>query len=422
MKSVKILQINNVYPVKSTGRITESIHRALLEQGEDSYVLYGRGRQTGDINVRKVCSEWYAKFNVIEAAVSGTPYGGCFLSTKKVIRRIRKIDPDVVHLQCINEHFVNIYRLIEWLRDHRIPTVLTLHAEFMYTANCGHAFECGQWKTGCEHCPRAKEVNRSLFFDRTHESFQKMSRAFDGFDDSLRIVSVSPWLSERAQESPILKDKRHSVILNGLNSEIFHYQPDLRSRSYEYFGGQKILLHVTALFRNRENDPKGGEYIIQLAERLQSRNVRILVAGKHEITDKKLPENLVLLGEIADQRKLAEYYGIADLTVITSRRETYSMVCAESLCCGTPVAGFRAGAPEMISIPEYSEFVEFGDVEALQRCVEEWLLKADKLDKKQISETAVSKYDSRIMVEEYKAIYNELINSCSPERKEQHRR
>ena len=38
------------------------------------------------------------------------------------------------------------------------------------------------------------------------------------------------------------------------------------------------------------------------------------------------------------------------------------MVTAESLCCGTPVVGFKAGAPEQIAIKEFSEFVEYGDL------------------------------------------------------------
>ena len=54
---------------------------------------------------------------------------------------------------------------------------------------------------------------------------------------------------------------------------------------------------------------------------------------------------------------------MANLTILTSQFETFSMVCAESLCSGTPVVGFKAGAPEQISIQQYSEFVEYGKID-----------------------------------------------------------
>lgn len=414
---MKILQINNVYPDKSTGKITSDIHHVLLQMGDESYVLYGRGASVKEKNVMKVCSELYAKYNVVCAAVSGIPYGGCYLSTYKIIRLIKRIKPDVVHLQCINEHFVNIYRLIQWLKQHQIPTVITLHAEFMYTANCGHAYECEKWKTGCGHCSRFREADRSLFWDRTHRSFLLMKRSFKNFDQFLRIVSVSPWLQERAVLSPVFAGKKHSVILNGVNTDIFHF-----SGNCEKEKSRKIVLHVTALFRDEEDDPKGGGYILKLAERMKEENVLFLIAGKSELTSNMaLSQNVVLLGNVRDQNQLAAYYNKADLTVIASRRETYSMVCAESLCCGTPVVGFKAGAPETISIPDYSEFVEYGDLDSLQKCIEKWLNYKGVSNKQKISQQAIEKYNRVRMVERYKEIYNELLSERTNHRQQKER-
>ena len=49
-----------------------------------------------------------------------------------------------------------------------------------------------------------------------------MKRAFDGFDDGLIVTSVSPWLMERAKQSLILQGKKHCVVYNGLNTDVFH--------------------------------------------------------------------------------------------------------------------------------------------------------------------------------------------------------
>ena len=106
-------------------------------------------------------------------------YGGCFASTRKLISIIKREKPDVVHVHCVNGHVVNIYNIITYLKKSKIKTVLTLHAEFMHTANCGHAYECEKWKTGCGNCPRNKSVTSSWVFDNTHKSWLKMKKASD---------------------------------------------------------------------------------------------------------------------------------------------------------------------------------------------------------------------------------------------------
>ena len=164
---------------------------------------------------------------------------------------------------------------------------------------------------------------------------------------------------------------------------------------------------MTACFSNDPDNIKGGYYIIELAKQLMEKeNIIIVVAGSHENVD-NLPPNIQLMGKISDQQKLARLYSLADLTVITSKRETFSMIVAESLCCGTPVVGFCAGAPEQIAISEYSCFVEFGDVDNLAKSVKNML---DNVYNKQIvSQNAIEKYSKNRMFEDYMEIYEDLL-------------
>ncbi len=405
---MRVLQVNNVYGVGSTGKLTQILHMAMLEDGMNSSVLYGRGPDAHEKGVIRICSNLYGKVNSLISRFTGIPYGGCWSSTKKIIRIIQEEQPDVVHLQCINGNFVNIYRLISWLKERKIPTVLTLHAEFMYTANCSHAFDCELWKTGCGRCPRRYKATKSLFFDRTHRSFLKMADAFCGFDTTLKIVSVSPWLMKRAKSAPILSKKDHRTIMNGIDTEVFHPRDTIRLSQKHNTSHKKVIFHATAMFRDMEGDPKGGQYILQLAQRMRQDPVLFVVAGKYMVHG-AVPDNVVLLGEIRNQELLAQYYSLADLTVLTSKRETYSMVCAESLCCGTPVAGFQAGAPEEIALPQYSCFVSNGDLDALENAVRGML--ASSYKRLQIAETARETYAKEKMVRQYEALYREVI--CS---------
>ena len=406
---MKVLQINCVFQNGSTGKIVCDIHNGLHKYNIDSYVLYGRGtRFDKDKHVQKVCSETYSKLNNVMSRCTGIMYGGCYFSTKKMITKIREIDPDIVHLHCINGYFVNIYKLLGWLAQNRIKTVITQHAEFFYTGGCGYAFECNKWKSsqGCTECPRWKTETRSIFKDNTHLMWERMKEAFEKFDDNnLMIVSVSPWLDIRTAQSAILGNKQHTVVLNGINTKNVFRRCDSRElRKKLAPKGEKIILHVTPNFVTTPEHNKGGYFVLELAKKMQNSSVKFVVVGNAEKIE--APDNIVFIGKVDDQHKLAEYYSTADITLLTSKRETYSMVCAESLSCGTPVVGFKAGAPEKIALSEYSTFVEYGDLDKLQKAVEKNLKNGKD---NEIEMIARKYYDRRHMVDAYVNIYQSLI-------------
>ena len=404
---MKLLQINCVYKKGSTGKLVYEIHRAMLNDGYDSVVCYGRGEKTKDEKVLKSSGELYAKLNNLRSRFTGVMHGGCLFSTAALINIIKKQKPDIVHLHCINGFFVNIYKLLEFLKNSGIKTVLTLHAEFMYTASCGYSLECEKWKTGCGKCPQLKSEIRSFLLDNTALSWRKMKKAFEGFEN-LTVVSVSPWLKERAEISPILKGKNHKIVLNGVDTSVFALYNKAEIKKKLGFENKKIIFHATAFFSASKEHLKGGYYVVSMAKRFlkEDSDVVFLVAGRCEKI-KEAPKNVIFLGNILDQERLAEYYSAADLTLLTSKKETFSMVVAESLCCGTPVVGFEAGAPEKITIKNHSSFVLHGDEEKLYEEIKKWLNK-ENVDKKAISDEAKAKYSKENMVKEYQKIYDEF--------------
>ena len=402
---MKVLQVNVVYRKGSTGKITADIHEELLRQGVESVVCYGRGTTIDEPHVYKTCGELESKAYHALTCVTGVMYGGLSAATKRLTNIIGKEQPDIVHLQCINGYFVNLYKLITWLKERRIKTVLTLHAEFMYTANCGIALDCNRWLTGCGSCPRLREEIGSLFRDGTADSWQRMKRAFDGFEKDCIVTSVSPWLMERAKQSPILEKLRHAVVLNGVNPKIFHPYDTSELRKQYGMANENVVFHATPYFSADPDHFKGGIHVLRMAERMK--DVNFFVAGSHD-TNIRVPENVVLLGCVTDQKLLAQHYSMADVTLLTSKKETFSMIVAESLCCGTPIVGFRAGGPEAITLPEYSAFVEQGDLDALERAAQGYL--AERKDDAVIAGAAREAYSAEVMCQRYMEVYRELLD------------
>ncbi len=407
---MKVLQINCVYNVGSTGKIMYDIHTELQKKNIESVICYGRGDNTTDKNVYKTCGEFYSNVNHFFANLTGIMYGGCLLSTSKLISVIKKEKPDIVHLHCINGYFVNIYRLVSWLKKSGIKTVLTNHAEFMFTGGCGHALDCEQWRNGCKEakCPQYNNEMGSWLFDRSATMWKRMYDAFRGFDkDKLTVVSVSPWLMNRAKSSDIFKNYYNTYVLNGLDTTAFHIKP---KQDFEQIPkNKKIIFHVTPHFDNNSNNLKGGYYFIELARRFENNpNLHFVVAGTHEKLE-DLPENLTLLGRIEGKDNLADLYSSAEVTVITSKRETFSMVTAESLCCGTPVVGFCAGGPESIALPEFCRFSEYGNIDMLEENLLS-MLDCKQNEQEKISQLAKEKYDSSVMSKNYIKVYRGTLN------------
>ena len=399
---MKVIQINNFYNEGSTGKIVYDIKSELDKRHIDNIVCYGRGKDNNDSGVIRLGSNFYSKICKLFSCINGLMYGGCYYSTYKLFKLIQSEKPDIVHLHCINGNFVNIYKLITFLKNKGIDTIITLHAEFLYTANCGYALDCDKWKNGCGSCPRLKKETQSFFFDRTHDSWIKLLNAYKGFDDSLYLVSVSPWLYSRAEESILLSNYNHRVILNGINTNVFRYKNHILKSKYNIPQDKKMVLHVTASFSRAI---KGGKYVIEMAKRIPEVVFVIVGNDNHNM---EFPPNVIDIGVVFDQDKLSEFYSMADVLLVTSERETFCMPVAESLSCGTPVVGFQAGAPEEIALKEYSEFVRYGQINELEKALREWLNKIS--DKEIISQIAQNKYSKERMSLEYITLYEEIYN------------
>ena len=408
---MKVLQVNCHYNYGSTGKIMYDINTYLEERQIDSIQCYSRGKTVKKKNVYRIANEYLCKFGKMVNMFVGTPYAWGEYSTRKLIRIIQKENPDIIHLHCINAYSLNIYSLLNYLKKSKYKVLITLHAEFMHTGGCAHAFECNQWKDvkGCIACTDMKR--NSAVIRNTHKNWKNMYDAFQGFRyNDLILVSVSPWLRDRAAVSTILKQYSHKVVLNGIDTGVFTQKTNeemLHIREKYSIGKKKILLHVTSDF---DAPIKGGKFIIDLEKMLTSsgnEEYKIVVVGPAR--NRFNTENLQFLGIVKNQVDLSILYSMAELTVLTSEKETFSMICAESLCCGTPIVGFKAGAPETIALEKYSRFVEYGDIEELYRCILN-VVQDESLVNEQISIDAKKMYSRDLMSENYLSLYRELLN------------
>lgn len=403
---MKVLLVNVNAISGSTGKIVTDTKNALEANGHKCVIAYGANETIKGDNYFRICPELERKCNSAITRLTGIYYGlftpFSFVRLKRFIRSYR---PDVVHIHCANGYTLDLFKTLEYLAKNNIKTVITNHAEFFYTGGCGHAFDCVKWKNGCSKCEEPG-YGRRFPVDNASYVWQKFRKAFDKFEpDNIIITSVSPWVTERAQKSPYLSRFTHRTVLNGLNTEVFHHivNPKLVDKLP---CNRPFVIHVTPNFSTSPLSIKGGRYIIELAKMMPNVTF-VVVASNSSVSTNELPANMILWGRAKDQKELAELYSFADVTVIASKRETFNMTVAESLCCGTPVVGFRAGGPESIAISEYSTFVEYGDVEQLKNSVLHII--EQNYNPSVISEIAIERYSKENMATQYLNVYNELL-------------
>lgn len=405
---MKICQINCIYGIGSTGKIVRDLHLALLKDGYDSLVICPEQNQyTNEGGIYTISNKFLHYNSAVYRRLFGRQFDGAFLQTNRILKILKEEKPDLVHLHCINGNDINVYRLLRYLAVTKIKTVLTLHAEFPYTGGCGHAYECEKWKNGCGHCPILLEATQSILLDGTKHTWRAQNSTYRLFDkNNLYITAVSPWLLSRAKQSPMLQNFEMQAIYNPVNTEVYKYNDDQYIRDqFKLSKSKPIVLHVTANFDTLHDNLKGGKYILELANKYKNDNVQFVVASNH-CQIGSLPDNVTYIGKIENSQDLAKLYSTSNITLIASKRETFSMITAESLCCGTPVIGFEAGGPESICIPEYSKFVPYGNINLLKNACDFFLENA--MDKAIIAQKAKQVYDVKKIILDYENLYQSI--------------
>lgn len=412
---MKVFFVNCVYKRGSTGKIVYDTVNYLRDNGHEAVVAYGSGNKEPtkeDGQVHKIVYRWEQAIHELMVRLGLVlMYGGLPLSTYRVKSLIKKEQPDIVHLHCINGNTVNIYALLRFLAKKQIPTVVSHHAEFFYTGSCGHAFSCDKWFTSeCEKCEHVCYATRSRTCNVAHRAWNKMKDSFSRFNEGmLFFTAVSPWVKKRSELSPIVKGRQCVVVKNGVETSIFHPCPNREElRKIIPNLNEKIVFHSTAAFcPESRNHLKGGWYVVELAKRMPE--VTFIVAAINMIYKGSLPANLYVWGRTKTQEELAMLYSSADVTLITSKKETFSMICAESLCCSTPVVGFEAGGPETITLSQYGTFVPYGEIGSIEKAIRACLTSV--IDRDDLASMACDEYNKNRMASNYLDIYYELLNN-----------
>lgn len=216
-----LLQISIEVNSGSVGRIAEHIGLQAIGNGWESYITYARNYQPSKSNTIKVGNKFDIYLHGIRTRLFDDHCYGSTIPTKKLIKQIKEINPDIILLHHIHGYFLNMKVLFDYLSKLDIPIVWTFHDCWSFTGHCAHFEEigCEKWMIECNACPLKKYYPASYVFDRSKENYKEKKKLFNSLKN-LTIVPVSKWLGDLVKES-FLSSNNIKVIYNGIDINTF---------------------------------------------------------------------------------------------------------------------------------------------------------------------------------------------------------
>lgn len=401
---MKVLQIN-MTDMFSTGNIMLNIARKTRERGHEAYTVSKKTRMSLWQN-RKDPFHTYIGTRTEHTIhryfswITDLQDYGSVIATYELIRKIKKINPDIIHLHDIVGWYVNIGILFKFLKKYNKPIVWTFHDCWAFTGRCVYfdSVNCDRWKTGCGNCPQIGYMPRSWYFDLSAFNWKRRKRLFTSVNN-LTIVSPSKWLKDFTKDS-FLSRYKSIVINNGINLEVFK---PTKGKIYNDLKNinKKIILGVAGTWSKR----KGADDFVKLSQILPT-NYQIVLVG---ISQEELKcENIIAYKRTTNQKELAEIYTAADVFANPTMEENFPTVNLEALACGTPIVTYRTGgSPESVD-SNTGIVVDKGNIDEMYDAI----LHITQKGKEHYSNACIEKsknYDMNARFNDYVDLYEEIL-------------
>lgn len=409
---LKLLQINTCI-TQSTGRIAQQIGEKAIDEGWESYIACPARAPivASKSKLIKIGSKADQYFHALMTRV----FDCCgFLSkyaTRQLIKKIDNIKPNVVQLHNLHGYYLNIPILFDYLKQSGIPVVWTLHDCWAFTGHCVHytCVECNKWKTGCYACPRKRSYPNSFVFDRSRQNYAMKKKAYSNMPN-MTIVPVSFWLGDVTQQS-ILGTYPIHVIQNGIDVNIFRPRIESAYRIRTKYGleNKYVILGVATGW----SEEVGFSTFFRLRNQLSSDFAIIMVGCTSDII-KQLPDGIIGIARTNNVDELADIYSTADILFNGSYQETFGLVTAEALSCGTPAIVYNATACSEIVTEETGYVAEAkNEIQVLKFILYDKELSHEERKKrsKLCREYAIEHFDKEKKYNEYVDLYKQILKT-----------
>ncbi|MCL5094794.1 MAG: glycosyltransferase, partial [Candidatus Marsarchaeota archaeon] len=307
-----------------------------------------------------------------------------FLSSIK----LRKIKPDIIHLQ--TPFGMGLSGLLS-SKFSRIPSVSTFHTMFNDKTIIN------------EYVSKNKYIKTLLL-----KSSWQYIKFFYNNTNSIIVPSIA---IKQILEKHGIKNNIN-IIPNGLNTQYFN--PRINgSKTRKALGGSKndkLVIYVGRLSREKKL-----ETLIK-ASRLLSKNIKFIIIGdgpafgyyKNLALKSNVQDRFKFLGFI-DHKDLGKYYSASDLFCIPSTFETQGLVALEAMACNKPVvAANYLALKEIIKPGQNGEIFKPLDSASCAAKIKKVL---NNIDSYKYNSSTAQNYSIQKMTDKLLDVYKNVIDS-----------
>lgn len=365
---MKVLLVNSVYGVGSTGRICAQLASALTAAGHTCFAAYGRGtaQPAGEEALLRIGSDADVRAHGLATRLCDAHGLASRRATRRFVETVERLDPDVIHLHNIHGYYLNYEILFDYLRSSQKPVLWTLHDCWAFTGHCAYfdTVQCGLWKSGCGGCPQRGAYPASFFADGSRRNYRRKAEAFQGME-RLSIVTPSQWLAELTRASSLGGYPIH-VIPNGVDTAVFRPQPDADVAAALPAGlaPGRYLLGVA----NEWEPRKGLRDFLALAERISDTGMKLLLVGLSDEQLRDFPAAVIGLKRTDSGKALAALYSGCAAYLNLTYEENYPTTNLEAAACGANVITYDSGGCAE-TLHARSAAVPTGNLDAVERLV-----------------------------------------------------
>jgi len=337
---MKVLEIN-ICPDLSTGTLMMDIACRLNEKGEKCLTAaapkYCDDRDTD----YRIGSMFERHVHILLGQLCGSEASFSQVATFKLLKFIKKYNPDIIHLHNIHQYYINLKILFTFLMKFNGIIIWTFHDCWPFTGACHHYIEekCFKWIDECRDCPYQKKLKIKPFVNTSYLNLRSKKKLFKKLK-KLYIVTPSYWLAGEVKKS-FLGNYPIYTVWNGIDTTAFRY---IASDIKNEFGisDKKVILGVASHWSKN----KGLADFEILSNMLDPSYIIVLIG----VSDSQIRKNnLIFLPRTNSKEELAKWYSAADVYCNLSTEETFGLVVAEAMACGTPVIVYNSTAlPELV--------------------------------------------------------------------------